>query len=72
MNSYKKTEIARLAFLFILLQGLFGLISTQNIPQIQPDNSTLGASTSYILSYFSSKKIPTTTKFTVDFTQSNI
>ena len=40
--------------------------------RIQPVNATLGASTPYILNYFSSKQIKSTTKFTVDFSSSNI
>ena len=72
MNSSHKTGLSRLAFLFIVMQGLALLISAQSIPQIQPKNTTLGAHTSYILSYFSSKQIATDTKFTVDFSQSNI
>ena len=46
--------------------------STQGIPQILPNNSTLGANTHYILNYFSLKNIPSTTTFTIDFSNADI
>lgn len=45
---------------------------SQGIPQIQPINTTLGTTTDYILNYFSLKNIPSTTIFTIDFSNTDI
>ena len=47
-------------------------IYSQGIPQIQPTNTTLGTTTDYVLNYFSLKNIPSTTIFTIEFSNSDI
>ena len=61
----------KLNFLLIALT-LASLSFSQGIPQIQPINATLGANTHYLLNYFSLKNIPSTTTFTIDFSETDI
>lgn len=56
----------------LIIPLLILLGSTQGIPQILPTNNTLGANTNYLLNYFSLKNIPSTTTFTIDFSNTDI